>query len=311
QAQIAERDAKQQEIKAQRDAAQAERQRQQEEKAAARAAPPPPPAGRQQSAPPPPPAARTPPPAPASRQQSFGGTLRGIGSAGRAPPQRRQVSAGAQAPPPPPPPQAPAGPGMRFADKIGSEIPGQWREGSDYSKGANMGAGDLVAIERSDGAIRFGQVVAKTGLPWQNIYEVCVSVNADGSPEASRTEEAKDIFKPSAAALQSLGMGGITPLAQGSQLASAVPMSAVPVKKGTQFFSFFGGGNAAPAAEQSGEAVDRAAALSSAQTDKAAAQADKRRDAEDAAAARKEAQQAALAEREAIAVARREAQAQA
>jgi len=198
---------------------------------------------------------------------------------------------------------------MRFASKIGGTIPGQWREGSDYSRGGSLNSGDLVAIERSDGAIRFGQVVGKAGLPWQNIFEVCVSVNGDGTAETSRTEESTDIFKPSAAALQSLGMGGIAPLSQGSQLASAVPVSSAPVKKGTQAFSFFGRGNAAPA-EESGEATDRAAALRSAQEEKAAAQAAKRQEAEDAAAARKAAQQAALAEREAVAVARREAQEQ-
>jgi len=198
---------------------------------------------------------------------------------------------------------------MRFADKIGGTIPGQWQEGGDYARGGSFNAGDLVAIERSDGAIRFGQIVAKAGLPWQNIFEVCVSVNADGSAESSRTEESTDIFKPSAAALQALGAGGIAPLAQGSQLASAAPVSAAPVKKGTQFFSFFGGGKAAPA-EDSGEAVDRAEALRSAQEEKAAAQADKRQQAEDAAAARKAAQQAAKDEKEAVAVARREAQEQ-
>ena len=114
-------------------------------------------------------------------------------------------------------------------------------------------------------------MVARAGLPWQNIFEVCVSVNADGTPDASRTEEAKDIFKPTPAAMGALGLGGIAPIAQGSQLATT-PVSTTPVKKGTQAFSFFGGGNNQANTAQTGEAVDRAAALQAAQAEKQAEQ---------------------------------------
>jgi hypothetical protein len=92
---------------------------------------------------------------------------------------------------------------------IGQMIPRTWSEGSEFIRdGRNINKGDLVIIARSDGSERLGEVIGKTGLPWQNAFEVCVELDGAGQAGASRAEEGINLGKPKPAALAALGAGG-------------------------------------------------------------------------------------------------------
>ena len=52
---------------------------------------------------------------------------------------------------------------------------------------------------------RLGEVIGKTGLPWQNAFEVCVELDGSGQAGASRAEEGINLGKPSPAALAGIG----------------------------------------------------------------------------------------------------------
>jgi hypothetical protein len=75
---------------------------------------------------------------------------------------------------------------LKFADKVGQPIPGNWQEGTDYQRGGSISVGDLVIIKRSDGSLKFGQAIGRAGLPWQQAFEVAVEVDSDGACQASR-----------------------------------------------------------------------------------------------------------------------------
>jgi hypothetical protein len=60
-------------------------------------------------------------------------------------------------------------------------------------------------IRRSDGSVRLGELTKSLGLPWQNIWEVCVE--ADGANAGScRAEEGANLGKPTMAGLSKLGL---------------------------------------------------------------------------------------------------------
>ena len=42
----------------------------------------------------------------------------------------------------------------------------------DSRSGCQLAVGDLVFLKRSDGTLRYGEVVAKAGMAWQNSWEV-------------------------------------------------------------------------------------------------------------------------------------------
>jgi hypothetical protein len=59
---------------------------------------------------------------------------------------------------------------------------------------------------RSDGSVRIGEITKSQGLPWQNVWEVCVE--ADGENAGScRTELGTTLAKPTPAGLAKLGIG--------------------------------------------------------------------------------------------------------
>uniref|UniRef100_A0A7S0E9M7 Uncharacterized protein n=1 Tax=Hanusia phi TaxID=3032 RepID=A0A7S0E9M7_9CRYP len=84
---------------------------------------------------------------------------------------------------------------LNHADKIGKLVPSNWKEGTDYVRNPKLAVGDLVFLKRSDGTLRYGEVVAKAGLAWQNSWEVVVQMNGR-APGATRAELAANIFKP-------------------------------------------------------------------------------------------------------------------
>ena len=107
-----------------------------------------------------------------------------------------------------PAPAAPAAPaaggsGLKYSSKIGQGIPGSWSEGKEFTAGGNYRAGDLVIVRRSDGSLKFGEIIKQEGFFGGN-YEVCVTVDRAGAPDSSRVDQASDLFKPSAASLASL-----------------------------------------------------------------------------------------------------------
>jgi hypothetical protein len=70
---------------------------------------------------------------------------------------------------------------------------------------------------------RLGEVIGKTGLPWQNAFEVCVALD-NGQAGASRAEEGINLGKPTAAALAALTGGS-----QVSAPPAARPKGTAPV----------------------------------------------------------------------------------
>eukprot|EP00282_Hemiselmis_andersenii_P035573 CAMPEP_0169430640 /NCGR_PEP_ID=MMETSP1042-20121227/2509_1 /TAXON_ID=464988 /ORGANISM="Hemiselmis andersenii, Strain CCMP1180" /LENGTH=477 /DNA_ID=CAMNT_0009540973 /DNA_START=155 /DNA_END=1585 /DNA_ORIENTATION=- len=202
QRQLEEKKRQQEEARAEQQRLFEEKKRKAEEERAAKAAAqaaarnqPPPPASQ-----PPPPKAAAPKAAPA--RQGSGGFF-GLGSAKPAP-------QAAQPPPPktaPPPakaaPQAPTPAASKaveslslsFPGVIGNEIEPGWVEGKDFKKSdGNLAQGDLVILKRSDGSLRFGEVVESTGLPWQQAFMVCVVATPDGKVESTRAETASNLF---------------------------------------------------------------------------------------------------------------------
>jgi len=105
------------------------------------AQPPPPPSTRA------PPAVRPPPPA-------------------RAPPAGRPFSTQRVA-------AAAASPASKLSNgqQVGQAIPGAWSEGTDFTAGGSFRAGDLVIVQRSDGSLKFGEIIKKESL-FGAAYEV-------------------------------------------------------------------------------------------------------------------------------------------
>ena len=62
---------------------------------------------------------------------------------------------------------------LRYADQIGQNFPKSWAEGGEYTTGGSLAIGDLVGVVRSDGSVKFGQIVGKAGFIGNN-WEVWV-----------------------------------------------------------------------------------------------------------------------------------------
>lgn len=82
-----------------------------------------------------------------------------------------------------------------------TSIPADWKEGVSYDRDAKIDINSLVGIKRSDGSIKFGQVVKKAGFFYQDSWEVVVTMNPDGTPAATRVEEGPLLIRPKADAL--------------------------------------------------------------------------------------------------------------
>lgn len=156
--------------------------------------PPPPARKAAAAAAPPPPAKKPAAPAPPARQGSRFGNL--LGSIG-----------GGKAPAAPAPVQKDVGK-LKYADQIGQPFPKSWANGNQYKLGGAVSIGSLVGVTRSDGSVKFGQVVGKAG---GNKWEVCVVTTRDGVPQSSRAEEAATLLVVQAAGLTGVAAFGETP----------------------------------------------------------------------------------------------------
>jgi hypothetical protein len=80
---------------------------------------------------------------------------------------------------------------------------------------------------RSDGSLRIGEITKSQGLPWQNVWEVCVE--ADGQNSGScRTELGVTLARPTPAGLAKLGIGagqgaGASPVVGTGRVGQAPP----------------------------------------------------------------------------------------
>ena len=158
----------------------------------ARAPPTPPPKKAAPGLRPPPPASRAPPPAP--KQAAAPAPPQRIMSAPRGAPVAKDVGR------------------LKFADQIGQDFPKSWVSGQDYVTGDVLAAGDLVGVSRSDGSVKFGQIVGKAGfLGVGNSWEVCVQVNRNGAPQSSRTEDGGKLLKVNTSAMIGVVTVGETP----------------------------------------------------------------------------------------------------
>ncbi len=186
--------------------------------------------------------------------------------------------------------------GLKNIAKIGQPIPAGWQEGKDFIKGQKLAAGDLVVIQRSDGSLKYGEVTGTTGMPWQNAYEVCVTVDATGNPGSSRAEEASKIGKIVTAAVSA------APSRPGT--APAAAPAAPQTRQGSGgFFGFPGMGAPQPSANANANGVvderkrqqDEAAAKRQAETLERQRQAEEKQRAQQAAMEDKKRQMAEAA----------------
>ena len=85
---------------------------------------------------------------------------------------------------------------VKWGALIDTNIPKGWVENKHYDRQTKLEPGSLVGINRSDGSIRFGQVVKKTGLFYEDYWQVVVSMKDDGKPGATREEEGVMLMRP-------------------------------------------------------------------------------------------------------------------
>ena len=58
-----------------------------------------------------------------------------------------------------------------FTLLISQVVPAGWNQDKDYSTAGKLAQGDLVIVRRSDGSIRFGEILRKSGM----FFQVCYS----------------------------------------------------------------------------------------------------------------------------------------
>ena len=91
---------------------------------------------------------------------------------------------------------------IKWGALVDTKIPEGWVEGKDYDRQAKLTAGALVGVSRSDGSVRFGQIVKKSGYFYEDFWTVVVSMNDDGTPNAKRVEEGVMLMRPTQIGLQ-------------------------------------------------------------------------------------------------------------
>ena len=91
---------------------------------------------------------------------------------------------------------------LKWGALVDSPTPADWVEGKDYDREAPINVNSLVGIRRTDGTIKFGQVVKKAGFFYQDAWEVVVTMNADGTPAATRVEEGVLLIRPKPASME-------------------------------------------------------------------------------------------------------------
>ena len=90
---------------------------------------------------------------------------------------------------------------MKWGALIDTKIPNGWVENRDYERQSKLEPGSLVAVQRSDGSIKFAQVVEKSGFFYEDFWKVVVSMKDDGSPGATRVEEGVMLARPTPSGL--------------------------------------------------------------------------------------------------------------
>jgi len=91
---------------------------------------------------------------------------------------------------------------IKWGALVDTKIPDGWVEGRDYDRQNKLEEGTLVGVSRSDGSVRFGQVVKKSGYFYEDFWTVVVSMNDDGTPNAKRVEEGVMLMRPTQTGLQ-------------------------------------------------------------------------------------------------------------
>lgn len=85
---------------------------------------------------------------------------------------------------------------IKWGSLIGVKVPPGWVENKDYDRQKKIDVGSLVAVQRSDGTIKFAQVVKPEGLFYEDYWQVVVTMKDDGSPGATRIEEGVMLLRP-------------------------------------------------------------------------------------------------------------------
>ena len=77
---------------------------------------------------------------------------------------------------------------------IGKVVPRTLKEGADYVKASKVSVGDLVLVNRSDGTLRYGEVIDAGGF-FSSGIEVCVEMD-NGEAGFSKVEALGSLFVP-------------------------------------------------------------------------------------------------------------------
>jgi len=91
---------------------------------------------------------------------------------------------------------------IKWGALVDTACPKGWVEGKQYDRQTKIQVGSLVGISRSDGTIKFGQVVKESGLFYEDFWQVCVSMKDDGTPGATRIEEGVMLIRPTPAGME-------------------------------------------------------------------------------------------------------------
>ena len=71
---------------------------------------------------------------------------------------------------------------LKFGRWVGSLVPPQWREGVEYCGGdMQVSSGDLVLVSRSDGSLRFGEILSMDAA---GVCQVCLPSCLATTPQA-------------------------------------------------------------------------------------------------------------------------------
>ena len=147
--------------------------------------------------------------------------------------------------------------GLIHPDLIDCLVPDSFQEGVHFMKRENgpfprgftwVSSGDLVIIRRSNGDLKFGEIMSQVGPLWQNSFLICVGVNAthagqdpdraDGFvPSCTRTELGSNILFITPLGFKTLGGRRTAAVAKGGiipPLPGMAPPSPPPHVRGSE-----------------------------------------------------------------------------
>eukprot|EP00282_Hemiselmis_andersenii_P042489 CAMPEP_0172060996 /NCGR_PEP_ID=MMETSP1043-20130122/8254_1 /TAXON_ID=464988 /ORGANISM="Hemiselmis andersenii, Strain CCMP441" /LENGTH=267 /DNA_ID=CAMNT_0012720783 /DNA_START=166 /DNA_END=965 /DNA_ORIENTATION=+ len=76
---------------------------------------------------------------------------------------------------------------------VNKKIPAGWREGTDFARASGLRVGDVVIVSRSDGSLRFAEVLGSAG---GGLWDLVVELAPDGVPLNNKRQPIDMIYSP-------------------------------------------------------------------------------------------------------------------